>query len=280
MRAPIKLNRAFWPALLHSLVPSANDPRVLLKNHIDETAFSQAVSSFSFRSTLKVTQKDRFLQTIHALCELDFPQAPIVLDVGCSDGITSLDVMQSLPFKRYYATDLNTEVFCKMADGRGYFYNPNGDPIMIVSNWWVIYNETGGAIKPFGRIVRRMLRNAPQMDSEAVRIPLINPSLQKTLGEKVLFQRHDLFQPWIGERVDLVLAANILNRCYFSDSQLAQAVKNLRAALNGSGYIAIIDNRKHEYSTIFHVKPGTAQIVRQIDGGTDIELLALQALST
>jgi hypothetical protein len=280
MRAPIKLNRDTWPAIMHSLVPSANDPRILLGDHIDETSFSRAVSSFKFGSKLKATQKDRFPLTIRALCELEFPRPPVVLDVGCSDGINSLDVMQLLAFTRYYATDLNAEAFCKMDNGRTYFYNLNGEPILIASKWWVIYSDVDGAIAPFGQIVSRILRKTPPMDREAVKIKLINPTLQKKLGDRVIFKRHDVLQPWTGERIDLALAANILNRCYFPDSHLAQAVINLGTTLNDGGYLTIIDNRKIEQSTIFQMNSGTAQVVRQINGGTEIEALALQALSS
>ena len=278
MRAPIKLNRSFWPSLLHSIIPSANDPRVLLEQDIDETAFSKAVSSFKFGTKLKSTQKNRFPITIRALCGLTFPQPPVVLDVGCSDGITSLDVMEKLPFTRYYPTDLNSEVYCKIDSGRGYFYDLHGKPILIAGRLWVIYSDTEGAIRPFGSIVRRMLKKAPPMGSEAVKITLVNPTLQRKLGDKVIFKRHDVLQSWTGEKVDLAIAANILNRCYFPDSQLSQAVHNLGAAVKESGYVTIIDNRKTEASTIFRVSEDSAEIVHRVHGGTDIESLALAAL--
>lgn len=278
MRAPIKLNRAFWPEFLTNRLPSADDPRVLLNENIDETTFTRAVSTFKFGEKLKSTKKDRFPLTIRALCELERTAPPVVLDVGASDGITSLDVMQSLAFTRYYATDLNTEARCRLSSGKGYFYDPTGKALLIVSDRFVVYSEIKGAIPPFGYLVRRMLKRTPVMD-DAARISLINPSIRKKLGANVFFQRHDIRKPWTVEKVDLVLAANILNRCYFPDSEITLAIQNFRAALKDGGYVAIIDNRDVEKSSIFRILGGHCSIVSRINGGTEIESLAEQALT-
>jgi hypothetical protein len=102
MRAPIKLNRSFWPKLLCRFLPSAADPRSICRSTISFTEFTQAVSVFKFGTTFKTSQKARFPLTIASLAELKFSSPPVILDVGASDGTTSLDVMQTLTFSDYF----------------------------------------------------------------------------------------------------------------------------------------------------------------------------------
>lgn len=121
MRFPVKLNRAFWSKTLTQILPSAADPRVLCLGKVDEETFTNAVSAFKFGTTFKSTQKARFPLTILELASLSYPQRPIVVDVGASDGITSLDLMQAIPFEKYYVTDLNIDVFYQTSGSATWF---------------------------------------------------------------------------------------------------------------------------------------------------------------
>jgi hypothetical protein len=277
MRAPSKLNRSFWPRIFWSFFSSADDPRVLLQSSFDTTDFSRAVSVFKFGSTFKTTKKSRFPCTIDVLSNLTFTQQPIILDVGASDGVTSLDVIRSLDFKDYYITDLNTEALWSVSLSRRgiFFYNTNGYPILYANRYWIIYNEPVGAISPFGALVRRIFSDAPTAGQSSRKISLINPELQTLSGKNIIVRRYDIFSKWNFDKAHLVIAANILNRSYFSDSELRDSILNLQAALLKDGYLAIIDNRAIEKATIFK-KSG--EIVRQINGGTEIEALVLGCL--
>jgi hypothetical protein len=293
MHAPIKLNRSFWPKLLCRFLPSAADPRSICRSNISFTEFTQAVSGFKFGTTFKTSQKARFPLTIASLAGLKFSSPPVILDVGASDGTTSLDVMQALAFSDYFVTDLNTEVLWRSETSRSgdsenltsgdvgiqsktFFYDPAGQPILLVTNKWVIYRDTVGAIAPFGALVRMLFAKAPAAGDHAGRILLINPALHTTVGGKILVRQYDIFRVWPFEKVDIIIAANILNKSYFSDAQLGQALQNLRAALNENGYLVIVDSRKTEKATIFQ---RSGRVVTQIHGGTEIEELAARHLS-
>jgi hypothetical protein len=280
MRAPIKLNRAKWPRGISKLLPAADDPRILCDGKLDSGSFSKAVSAFKFGTTFKTTKGARFPLSISALHELKFETPPVVLDLGASDGITSLDVINTINFRRYYVTDRNTEVFSRLVNGRAYFYDSQGNPILIATDSWVAYSDTDSAIPPFGAIARRMFRQAPPMGTDSTQISLVNPLLQSKLGEGVVFKQHSILDPWPLEHADLVIAANILNRCYFTDELLATALRHIRAAANEKAYLAIIDNRDVERSTVFQLDSEGCKIVRRIAAGTEIESLALQTLSS
>ena len=73
----------------------------------------------------------------------------------------------------------------------------------------------------------------------------------------------------------MVIAANILNRAYFSDEQIVAAVANLVDATTPGGRIVIVDNREVEASTIFRVHAGRVELEVSLNGGTDIESLVL-----
>jgi hypothetical protein len=277
MRFPIKFNRAFWPKTLTQTLPSATDPRVLCHGKVEETTFTNAVSSFKFGSTYKSTQKARFPLTILEIASLPFEKQPVVLDVGASDGSTSLDLMQAIPFEKYYVTDLNIEVFYEVSDNITWFYDEEGTCILRVTDRWVVYPETGGAIFPFDRISRSLFAHAPKWKSDSARVVLINPALQARKEINIFIEKHNILETWPHGKADLIIAANLLNQSYFTTSEIKQALKNMLTALDGSGRIAIIDNRPNEKATIFRFVDENVKVEKRINGGTEIENLALNS---
>src|SRR5688500_6777459 len=146
MRAPVKLNRSFWPRLLTHVLPSAADPRVLSGNGLTGDAFSDAVSTFKFGRTFKTTEKARFPQTVAILSSLKYETPPVVLDVGASDGITSLDVMKAVPFERYIVSDAHMTVFSSKHGSRTYYYAADRQCILIATDAWIVYQSTDEAV--------------------------------------------------------------------------------------------------------------------------------------
>ena len=277
MKMPIKLNKSGWPGLLTSWLPTADDPRNLRQPQITSDAFTQAVSVFKFGTTFKTTQKARFPQTVNLLGQLAFEHPPVVLDVGASDGITSLHVMQNVPFKTYYLTDLNPAVWHTTADGRTTFYTPDGQPILIVSDRLVVYSDFADSHPLLRRWANQMFESSSEFKPNFKKIDLINPAVLD-YSPNIVVQQHSIFDRWPGESADLVIAANILNRSYFSDSQLVQATENLLAVLNQNGVLAIIDSRNIEKSTLFRKTATGLTVLNQINGGTEIHQLLLDAL--
>lgn len=275
MRFPVKLNRGAWPHAVTRHLPSAADVRVLCQTQVEAGAFTASVSSLKFGSTFKTTGRARFPNTIEALAALDFVSPPAILDVGASDGSTSLDIMRAVPFSRYFVTDRNIEIRAMKRGETTWLYDAGGSCIMAASDRWVSYPDVEGAWFPFGGIARRLFAAAPALDSGAQRIQLISPALRTLADDRIAIRRHDIFEPWAEPRVDLVIAANILNRAYFSDEQIVAAVANLVAATVDGGRIAIVDNRDVESSSIFRANAGRVELEVSLNGGTDVEALVL-----
>jgi hypothetical protein len=216
--------------------------------------------------------------TILELASLSYEQRPIVLDIGASDGITSLDVMRAVPFEKYYVTDLYIDVYYQSSGNATWFYDEKGICILMVTNKWVAYPDAVGAIFPFGRISHTFFARAPKWESDAARLRLINPVLQNHKEINFLIGKHNLLDIWPHGKADLIIAANILNRSYFTASEIKQALINMASILNGSGRIAIIENRKNEQATIFRISTGTIEVEKRVNGDTEIEALVLHSL--
>jgi hypothetical protein len=274
MRTPLKLNRDRWPRLLTAILPCAADPRLLLRPAAGKADFSDAVSALKFGATCKTTVEARFPLTLQALSRLSFERPPVVLDIGASDGVTSLDVMRALRFERYYVTDKHLEVFSQTHGRRTYFYDSERRCILAASDAWIAYADTAGAIPPCGSIARSIIAAAPVCADDATRTILVREELRRP-GANVCVQRYDVFEPWTGEKVDLVLAANILHFDYFGPAQLARAITNVLNALRSGGRLAVVRNRTREAASIFRIMSAGTEVEQRINGGSEIEDLVL-----
>ncbi|MBA3668736.1 MAG: hypothetical protein H0W71_01510 [Sphingomonas sp.] len=276
MKFPLKLNREHWPSVSALGVPSTADPRAICRDSNGE-AFTKAVSILKFGSTFKTTRKARFPLSIAAIAKREQGSAPVVLDVGASDGTTSIDVMRAFDFRTYYVTDLNVEVYVAVASGATWFFDCEGNCILRATDNWIVYCDQEGGIFPFNWVARRLMARAPPFAGNMAQIPLINHELRSCQGD-VRVQKYDVMTEWCLEKADIVIAANVLNRAYFSDESISLALQNLRRAMKSGGRLAVIDNRPEERSTIFRLVAGVLVVEERINGGTDIEALAMSVL--
>jgi hypothetical protein len=278
MRFPIKIARDFVQKKSFGLLPTAINPRALFAGDISPTNFGRAVSTFKFGSTFKTTKEARFPQTVLALSELYHGHRPVVLDVGASDGSASLHVMDAIKFSRYYVTDLNTDVYYEHAANATWFYDQAGQPVLHATDRLVTYADYLDAVFPFAYFARRIFGRAP-VCTKLNKLTLVRPEIANGSRDGVVVCRHDVSKEWNLGKVDLVLAANLLNRAYFSDDQIAAALGTMKRALSTQGRIAIVDNRVVEQSTILGFRAGEPFVEARIGPGTEIEDLALRTLS-
>ena len=275
---PIKLNRSGWPATIAKLFRARPDPRLLMNSDIDSGSFSEAVSVLKFGTTFKTTAKYRYPDTIDAISRLKIEGHPTILDIGTSDGVTALDLIDRISCGKYFATDLNTEVRCQTIGGSTYFYDHNNDCMLIASDRLLVYAELDDAWVPLGAIAKSLLAKSPAVTPESAVIPLVNPGLAQRAGP-IEFCRYDMFTPWQGDKADITIAANILNRAYFSDEQILSALANMIEATKSNGFLVLVDNRAKEQSSVVRLGHDQLEIVQEIGGGTEIRNLILSFAS-
>ena len=253
------------------------DPAGLLLAGVDDAHFTRAVSALKFGNTFKTTEHSRYPLTTKALQNIDLLSDGIILDVGASDGIGSLDAIKSLPHSQYFVTDLNTSIKHIEDGGKHYFFDSSGKCILISSQRFVWYKDLHNAIWPYKQLACEAFSSAPTVNQVPYKtINLFNSEIIHR--PDVTVQNHNLFEPWPGPKPNLIIAANILNRSYFTDKELTQAISRLIKNLKGDGYLAIVDSRKRERASLFCVSAGKLELLDSINGGAETQALTLSIL--
>lgn len=276
MRFPIKFNGNSLNSIFKRLLPTTLDPRDLLDTSIDPKEFSKLMRVFKFGNTFKSTSFNRYPETQKFLSNYHFPDRPIVLDIGSSDGLASLGLIENLNFKHYYLTDLNPYVYFKKRGNNIYFYDEKGFLILFSSGLFVIYPQELNWI--FSKIFfSKTHKINKKLLLDLSLLKLINPMIEMS-NLKVEFNKYDMFEVWPKENVDLIILANILNRTYFNDLEITRVLNNLIVHCNEGALLAVIDNRPNldEKSSIFKLSRGKIFLEHRINEGCDIENLVLQ----
>lgn len=133
-------------------------------------------------------------------------------------------------------------------------------------------------------------RNYPAMESRARRtlgmstqvrpISLVTPRLSS--HPKVTIKEGNILEEsWLQGDFQVVRAANILNRSYFSNDALSGILNNLRRHLSPDGILVVCrtdtDTERVNHATIFHLGPGRRfEVLARMNGGSEIETLAVQ----
>jgi hypothetical protein len=156
MRFPVKLNKTWLPRWLRYLPLVTDDPREVMREGTTREQFARAVSSIKIGTTWRTTRPSRHALSDQVVLELALARGrPVILDVGASDGCTSLDLIEKLgrDFERFYVTDASLGVDVMEAGGATYFYHPpTGQCIMRVGAGLIVYADTRGSIFPLNLI--------------------------------------------------------------------------------------------------------------------------------
>ncbi|MEP7106932.1 MAG: hypothetical protein ABI760_03105 [Ferruginibacter sp.] len=276
MRFPIKFNSKRVNSKFKGILPLSPDVHDLFDPAIDPKEFGRLMSVFKFGNTFKSTSFNRYPKTQEMLSNYHFSNKPIILDIGSSDGLASLGLIENMSFKCYYLTDLNPYVYFKKNGNTIYFYDEKGLLILFASPLFNIYPQELNFL--FSRtFFNKTNRIDKKLLSDLNLLRLVNP-LIKISDSKLEFHKYDMFEAWPKERADLIILGNILNRTYFNDDEITRAINNLRIYCNEGALFAIIDNRPNveEKSSIFKLSHGKLSLEHRINGGTEIENLVMQ----
>lgn len=279
MRRPVRLNRAIWPTVMYKLRRGLPDPRRLLDRHLDAAALTETLKGLKIGTTFKTTRYDRFPETTRLLATTPFARPPVVLDVGASDGSAALAVMERLAFARYYVTDRHIKAYACPRGFGVYLCDADARPWLYANRCFVIHNDLDRAEWPFNAIAARVFRRFdPSRLDRGQGIDMVNPELAARRGDKVRIEPYSIFDEWPHEKADVVIAANLLNRVYFPDSELREGLVNLRNAMRDGALLAVIENRNRdegsiEQSTVFRRSGNRFLVEARIGAGSDIEKL-------
>jgi hypothetical protein len=263
MRLPIKLNEAGWPSRFSRLSFAFHDPRPLASaesSRLPPSAFSRAITTLQFGVTFKTTRPGRHKHSNRLISRLYEGLRPVVLDVGASDGSTSLDLIRELGdnLRHFFVTDLNLSTLCGH-DRRGvlYFFDRDGTCVLRASKRFLVYSEMKGAHFPLTSIAKGLISGAGKV-TDRREVLLIQPSLIELASRdpRITIERYDLFASWRGDRPDLIKVANLLNPKYFSDEQMREALRVQCANLGLGGRLLLVsEDDDREAFSVFRKSP-------------------------
>lgn len=191
-------------------------------------------------STIKITGVDRHGAADDLLLQhVDLEGARIV-DIGASDGSTSVELVRRLPeFASYVMADLYLKLDAVAVGRRVVFTDPHGRCVLVAGPRVVAWPSLSRTIRlAYAGVIARARRRAPR------EVLLLGPEARELVrtDSRVTARVHDVFQTWAGETPDVIKVANVLRRLYFSDADIRRALDALLASLGEGGHLLVLDN--------------------------------------
>ncbi|MEZ4399336.1 MAG: hypothetical protein R3B06_04920 [Kofleriaceae bacterium] len=243
----------------------------------------------------KATNRDRFVDTFEAL------QAAVprdrsrlrVLDVACSSGISTVELHRALARPgldlETIGTDITIRVHHATLYGDAVVFDDAGNLLAAEIDGMLINRHPNRAVRlhhPFRvwRAQRLIARHQPRVGvpfhppagATVTEVPLVSSEVARTPGVRV--EEEDLFAPHIAGEFDLIRAANILNRGYFSDAQLTTCVRALVARTTLGGLLFVTrTERGANHGTLWRRAAGGLVPVATVGAGCEIATLVTAA---
>lgn len=242
LRFPIRPVRGRWPGWIDRR--GWPDPASILDAEATEEDFAEAIGAVELGGTFKMTFPNRHPDCDGLLFEHVDLAGATILDVGASDGTTSVDLVRRLPsgFASYVIADRYLSVHAVEVLGHTLLFDPDdGQCILAFGRRSLAWPHRSRAVH---------LVYAPLLGAAALRrrhrreVSLLNPRARALVAEdrRVTVRTHDVFRPWDGPTPDVIKVANLLRRIYFSDEEILQALEALRQSLDEGGYLLVVDD--------------------------------------
>ncbi|MFQ4147851.1 hypothetical protein AAGW05_04000 [Arthrobacter sp. LAPM80] len=246
MRLPIRPLRNRWPRVLENHLGRFfwSDPRTILNDDAGPEEFRTAMSAIEVGGTYKITGAKRHPNADALILEhVDLTDA-VIVDIGASDGSTSLELISKLNgFKSYVIADLYLQIQARVQGKLTHLYDQDGNWILVVGTRFLAWPAPSKLVRS---LWGKSARAAAQQPSPAQSVLLLNPSVRQLMAKdpRVTAQVHDIFAPWAGPAPDVIKVANLLRRLYFTDEDILTALEVLLGNLPEGGHLAIVDNSR------------------------------------
>lgn len=259
-------------------------------NAVPAEDFSRVVSSIRIGHMHKLTGSKRLCQVDHHLGEqLSSLRKPAVafLDVGGSDGVTTLDTVRLL--RERLGVEVSAcllELYVRLIRyQRGWireFRAPDGSPVMVcLGRIGLQLSSLSSSRDPLSRALGAIYMSRDRFRTNMEKsgeISLIHPLAAAEPGIRVLEGDALQRQPELVAGFDAVRATNILNLGYFPAEQIKGAISHLHAYLHEGGFLAISRNKVEKSGEVEHGSIWRRlgpRFVRIADWGNGSEVAAL-----
>ena len=242
---PFRLIRGRWPGWLEQRIARCTslDPAPLVDRDASPEAFRAVVGSVEVGGVFKITSADR-----HPDCDdlllgrLDLSGAT-VLDVGASDGTTSLELVRRLPpdFAAFVVSDRWLRLLALRLRWHTLLIDPASKRCVLVFGRRVVaWPERSRIVRAFYAPLLRAATRTKRLEE----VSMLNPDLRRLIASdpRVTAVEHDVFEVWTGPTPDVIKVANLLRRIYFEDEEICRALDALRRSLSEGGHLLVVDN--------------------------------------
>jgi hypothetical protein len=246
MRAPVRAVRGRWPLSWERRLPRLFrvDPRVLLAEEPSADDFRDAMSILHVGDTIKITGTDRHAAADALLLDnVDLDGARIV-DIGASDGSTSVDLVAKLPeFASYVVADLYLQLRAVEVGRSVLFFDAEGTCVLVAGRRLLAWPSLSRTVR---LLCAPLLLRARGREGRPVL--LLGPAARRLMrtDPRVTARVHDVFEVWPAPAPDVIKVANLLRRLYFSDEDILRALRSLLASLEDGGHLLVLDNPRVE----------------------------------
>jgi hypothetical protein len=242
LRMPIRPLRGHWPAPLERRARRFfwPDPTIVVAPDSTPDEYRQAMKAFTMGGTIKITRPHRHPAADRLLLDHVDVSDAVIVDMGASDGSTSIDLVEVLPdFRSFVISDLYLYVGVVRAGRHTFFYAPGSGCFLVCGPRALAWPEQARTVR---KLYAPLLRRAGSM--EAQQVLLVNPRAKARALEdpRIGFAVHDVFTPWPGPRPDVIKVANLLRRDYFTDERLRVAMSALLLSLDDGGHLLLVNN--------------------------------------
>ncbi len=280
----VRLNREYWHKKIPFFKYFIEDPLNVFSD--DPLEFSKAMSSFKFFGVYKSTKFDRHNKTHKFLIQYmtNLHDPPIILDIGASDGTTSLQLIEKTNsnFKKYYVTDYNIK--CEYIDKGNftYFFDQNENCFLITSMKYSFFPENKMLFNLLSRNKLSRIKGKPKHE---LLLCNQNLKLKAEANEKIKIMFYNIFEPWEMEQPDIIIIGNLLNPIYFTSEEIFKGLFNCFNAMHKNSVLAIIRNsglnmnEETELASVYkkNVEARTFEQIIQINGGVEINNFVLSS---
>jgi len=190
--------------------------------------------------TIKITDTDRHGAADALLLENVPLAGASIVDIGASDGSTSVELVAKLPeFGSYVMADLYLSLKAVEVGRSVLFYDAEGTCVLVAGRRLLAWLSLSRTVRLMCAPLLARARRRPGRD-----VLLLGPDARRLMrtDPRVTCQVHDVFQPWPAPAPDVIKVANVLRRLYFSDEDILRALKALLTGLADGGHLLILDN--------------------------------------
>lgn len=152
-----------------------------------------------------------------------------IVDIGASDGSTSVDLIGRFPqFRSYVIADLFLSLAATTALGQVLFYDP------IVGHRFVAWPSLSRGIRV---MLSPLIAAAARGRRPRREVLMLNPAARSVIrsDERVTCAVQDVFICWPGPAPDVIKVASLLRRLYLDDQEISAALAVLLESLRYGG---------------------------------------------